>query len=58
MPPERLLRSPADEVRCDIYALGATLFEALTLVPVFQVPEDLPWTDWAAFLALSEVLPV
>src|SRR5512135_2311096 len=37
MPPERLLRSPADEVRCDIYALGATLFEALTLVPVFQV---------------------
>jgi serine/threonine-protein kinase len=54
MPPERLLRSPADEVRCDIYALGATLFEALTLVPAFQIPEDLPWTDWAAFLALAE----
>jgi serine/threonine protein kinase len=54
MPPERLLRSPADEILCDIYALGATLFEALTLVPPFQVPEDLHCSQWAAFLALAE----
>jgi serine/threonine-protein kinase len=54
MPPERLLRSPADEILCDIYALGATLFEALTLTPPFQVPEDLPCSEWAAFLALAE----
>jgi serine/threonine-protein kinase len=54
MPPERLLRSPADEILCDIYALGATLFEALTLAPPFQVPEDLPCSEWASFLAMAE----
>ena len=54
MPPERLLREPSDEIKCDIYALGATLFEALALVPPFQVPENLPWSDWAAFLALAD----
>jgi serine/threonine-protein kinase len=51
MPPERLLRCRADEVRCDIYALGATLYEAVTLVPPVQVPESLPWPAWTSYLA-------
>src|SRR5207237_7498938 len=50
MPPERLLRLRADEVLCDVYALGATLYEAVTLVPPMQVPEDLPWTAWISYL--------
>src|SRR5207237_8847762 len=32
MPPERLLRCSADEVRCDAYALGATVYDADTRV--------------------------
>ena len=51
MPPERLLRRCADEVRCDIYALGATLYEAVTLVPPVQFPESLPWPAWTSYLA-------
>jgi serine/threonine-protein kinase len=51
MPPERLLRLHADEVRCDIYALGATLYEAVLLVPPLEVPESLPWSSWTSYLA-------
>jgi eukaryotic-like serine/threonine-protein kinase len=51
MPPERLLRHEADEIRCDVYALGATLYEAVTLVPPVQVPESLPWPAWTTYLA-------
>jgi serine/threonine-protein kinase len=51
MPPERLLRFRADEVLCDVYALGATLYEAVTLVPPVQVPENLPWLAWTSYLA-------
>ena len=39
MAPERLLRVAADEIKCDIYSMGVTLFEALTLERPFQVPE-------------------
>jgi serine/threonine protein kinase len=51
MAPERLLRYRADERLCDIYALGATLFEAVTLAPPFQVPDGLPWHSWYTYLA-------
>lgn len=51
MAPERLLMRPADEVRCDVYALGVTLFEALAMTPPFDVPVELPPRRWAEFLA-------
>ncbi len=51
MAPERLLKRPADEILSDVFALGVTLFEALTLEPPVVVPEDLPRALWAPFLA-------
>ncbi len=51
MAPERLLKRPADEVRGDVYALGVTLFEALTLSPPVVLPDDLPRALWVSFLA-------
>jgi serine/threonine-protein kinase len=51
MPPERLLRLDADEFLCDVYSLGATLYEAVTLVPPVQIPESLPWSAWTSYLA-------
>jgi serine/threonine-protein kinase len=54
MAPERLLRLCADETLCDVYALGATLYEALTLVPPVQVPESLPWPAWTSYLATTK----
>jgi serine/threonine protein kinase len=41
MAPEKLLGREIDEVRCDVYGLGATLFEAVTLVRPIAVPEGL-----------------
>ena len=41
MAPERLLRFAADEIKCDIYSMGVTLCEALTLKRPFRVPDDL-----------------
>ena len=57
MPPERLLRLCADEILCDVYALGATLYEAVTLVPPVQVPESLPWPAWTTYLATTKPEP-
>lgn len=54
MAPERLLRQPADEVRADVYALGVTLFEALTLTHPMKVPAQMPSTLWARYLATAE----
>jgi eukaryotic-like serine/threonine-protein kinase len=54
MAPERLLKAPANEILCDIYALGVTLFETLTLQRPFQVPDDMPWGCLAAHLACSK----
>jgi serine/threonine-protein kinase len=53
MAPEKLVGSVPDEVRCDVYSLGVTLFEAVTRVHPFSVPDDLPRSDWAAYLAVS-----
>ena len=38
MAPERLLMFAADEIKCDIYSMGVTLFEALLLEKPFRVP--------------------
>ena len=57
MAPERLLRLCADEILCDVYALGATLYEAVTLVPPVQVPESLPWPAWTTYLATTKPEP-
>lgn len=51
MPPERLLRARADEILCDLYAMGVTLFEALTLARPFQIPIDLHAGLLSSFLA-------
>lgn len=53
MAPERLLRHQADEVRSDVFALGVTLSEALTLMPPVEVPEEMPPSLWASFLAAA-----
>jgi serine/threonine-protein kinase len=53
MAPERLLRTAADEIRCDIYSMGVTLFEALTLARPFQVPEYVTLSALPAYLAGS-----
>jgi serine/threonine-protein kinase len=55
MAPERLMKHPADEVRCDVYALGITLCEALTLAPPFKVPPSLKREHWPAFLATANL---
>jgi serine/threonine-protein kinase len=57
MAPERLLRRFADEILCDIFALGATLYEAVTLVPPVSIPESVPWPSWASYLATTRPLP-
>jgi serine/threonine-protein kinase len=54
MAPERLLRHAADEVRCDVYALGITLCEILTLEQPFSVPRSLKREHWPTFLATAD----
>ena len=51
MAPERLLRATADEIRCDIYSMGVTIFEALTLVRPFRVPDYVSLPALPAYLA-------
>ena len=51
MAPEKLSGREVDEVLCDVYALGATAFEALSLKPPRVVPADLPRSHWASYLA-------
>lgn len=41
MSPEKLLACQSDELRCDLYALGVTIYEALTLQDPFQTPPGL-----------------
>jgi serine/threonine-protein kinase len=54
MAPEKLSGRPADEVLCDVYALGATAYEALTLKPPRVVPDDVPRSHWASYLVAAD----
>ena len=54
MAPEKLSGRPVDEALCDIYALGATGFEALALKLPRTLPEGLPRRMWARYLAEAE----
>jgi serine/threonine-protein kinase len=51
MAPEKLLGCQDDEVRCDVYALGVTMFEALTLERPYQMSEPTSRVVLAAHLA-------
>lgn len=53
MAPERLMRRTADEIRGDVFALGVTLFEAVTLAPPLVVPPDLARALWAVYLTTT-----
>jgi serine/threonine-protein kinase len=54
MAPEKLLRAPADEILCDLYSLGVTLFETFTLAQPFSTPEGLPSSLISGYLANAE----
>lgn len=41
MAPERLMKAPADEERSDVYSMGATIFEAMTLAKLYDPPPNL-----------------
>ena len=54
MAPEKLLGFPGvDEMRGDVFALGVTLFEAVTLARPIELPENLTAVAAAARLATS-----
>jgi eukaryotic-like serine/threonine-protein kinase len=54
MAPERLLMFAADEIKCDIYSMGVTIFEALLLEKPFRMPAHLAPTCLAPHLATAE----
>jgi serine/threonine-protein kinase len=54
MAPERLLRLASDEIKCDIYSMGVTLYEALTLERPFQIPPGVTLPGLSPFLASAE----
>ena len=54
MAPERLLMFAADEIKCDIYSMGVTLFEALLLQKPFRVPAHVTAPALAPHLAAAE----
>ncbi len=51
MAPEKILGRDCDEVRCDLYSLGVTLFEAVTLVHPFPLPRNVPRACLATYIA-------
>lgn len=54
MAPERLLRVQADEVLCDIYAMGVTLFESLALARPLLPPAELQVGFLSRYLAMTQ----
>jgi eukaryotic-like serine/threonine-protein kinase len=58
MAPERLLMFTADEIKCDIYSMGVTLFEALLLEKPFRVPAHVTGPSIAPYLATTAPKPV
>jgi len=50
MAPERLLKAPADEERSDVYSMGATMFEALTLERLYDLPPGLHPNSLGAYI--------
>jgi serine/threonine-protein kinase len=56
MSPERLRRDIADEVLCDIYSMGVTLFETTTLERPFRINDQLPCGAIPGYLA--EAVPL
>ena len=57
MAPERLLKSTGCEYRGEIFSLGATLYESLTLTLPVTIPNNLPRSAWPEFLAKNEPIP-
>lgn len=51
MAPEKIQRRQTDECRCDVYALGVTLFEALTLERFLDLPPGLSSVVLLAYLS-------
>ncbi len=58
MAPERLLCFAADEIKCDIYSMGVTLFEALLLEKPFRIPAEVTGPHVAPVLARAKPKPV
>jgi eukaryotic-like serine/threonine-protein kinase len=48
MAPEKLAGRRVDEALCNVYSLGATGLEALTLLPPRSLPEGLTSPQWRA----------
>lgn len=53
MAPEKLTACPSNDILCDVYALGVTLFEAVTRVHPLTVPAGLAPSDWVAYIAVA-----
>lgn len=53
MAPEKLTACPSDDTLCDVYALGVTLFEAVTRAHPLTIPEGLAPSDWVAHIAVA-----
>ena len=53
MAPEKLTACPSSDILCDVYALGVTLFEAITRAHPVTIPEGLAPSDWVAYIAVA-----
>lgn len=53
MAPEKLTALPSCDVLCDVYALGVTLFEAVTRRHPVTIPEELAPSEWVAYIAVA-----